>query len=344
LRWVPDVDGTVLIRVSRVAEHVKAIVLAGGHATRLWPITRDRPKPLLPLGDRTILARLLDQLAPVADEIVVSTNEKFEAEFAQAIEDVPAARLEIEKQASEAEKPGALGALFQVVDGLSADEDVLVVGGDNHYGFPLKSFVAEARDRDAPTVATKKLPSREEARAFGVVELARDTEIQAFHEKPDEPPSTLAATALYYYPAGWDKLFADYKTVAENSDDPEEMFDAPGRILEWAVEDGRPVHAWSFEEDWFDIGTAQGYLDALEQVVGDRYVEGDLTGCDVEGGVYVFGDARARDSELERVVLLPGAEVVDAELEDTIVDNHAYVEDVEFQGSRVGAYDEIRGD
>lgn len=323
---------------------VNAIVLAGGHATRLWPITRDRPKPLLPLGERTILARLIDQLEPVADEIVVSTNRKFEAEFAQAVEDVPGARLAIEEQASESEKPGALGALFQVVDELDPSEDVLVVGGDNHYGFQLKRFVAEAKGRDGPTVATKKLPSREEARSFGVVELGSDTRVQAFHEKPEDPPSQLAATALYYYPAGWDELFADYEKAAQNSPNTEEMFDAPGMILEWAVEQDRPVHAWSFEEAWFDIGTAEGYLDALEAVVGDRLVQGTLEDCELEGGVYVFGEAEAHDSELERVVLLPGARVEDAELTDCIVDNHAHVEDVELENSRIGAHDEVRGD
>jgi len=336
--------GTVLIRGAGHRCSVNAIVLAGGHATRLWPITRDRPKPLLPLGERTILARLLDQLEPVADEIVVSTNQKFEAEFAQAIEDVPGARLAIEEQASEAEKPGALGALFQVVDELPADEDVLVVGGDNHYGFQLKRFVGQARENEGPTVATKKLASREEARSFGVVELGDATEVQAFHEKPEEPPSQLAATALYYYPAGWDELFAAYERAAENSPNTEEMYDAPGMILDWAVGQGRTVHAWDFEDAWFDIGTAQGYLDALETVVGDRYVEGELEDCELENGVYVFGDARARGSELERVVLLPGAEVVDAELEDCIVDNHARVEGVDLEDSRVGAYDEIHGD
>jgi glucose-1-phosphate thymidylyltransferase len=323
---------------------VQAIVLAGGHATRLWPITRDRPKPLLPLGERTILARLLGELEPVADEIVVSTNRKFEEDFESAIEDVPGARLAIEEQTSEAEKPGALGALFQVVDELDPSEDVLVVGGDNHYGFQLKRFVAEVRDRDGPTVATKKLASREEAKSFGVVEIGEGSRIDAFHEKPDQPPSQLAATALYYYPSGWDELFAAYEKVAENSPDTQEMFDAPGMILDWAVENDRWVHAWSFEEAWFDIGTAEGYLDALEHVVGDRYVDGDLTDCEVEGGVYVFGDARARGSELERVVLMPGAEVVDAELEDTIVDNDAYVEGVDLESSRIGTHDEVRGD
>lgn len=335
--------GTVLIRGLPDCSLVQAIVLAGGHATRLWPITRDRPKPLLPLGEQTILDRLLDQLEPVADEVIVSTNEKFEDEFGQAIADRPRARLAIEKQASEAEKPGALGALFQVVDELDPDQDVLVVGGDNHYGFSLSSFVEDAREAEGPTVATKKLPTREEARSFGVVELASDAKIEAFHEKPDEPPSTLAATALYHYPAGWDELFAAYENIAQASEDPEEMFDAPGRILEWAVEDDRPVHAWSFEEDWFDIGTAEGYLDALQAVVGPRHVEGTLANCTEKDAVYVFGDARARNATLNRVVLLPGARVEDATLTDCIVDNEAHVEGVQLTNSRVGAHDELHG-
>lgn len=322
---------------------MQAILLAGGHATRLWPITRHRPKPLLPLGSRTILDRLLDQVAPLADEVLVSTNAKFASAFEEAIEGVPGARLVVEKQASEAEKPGALGAIFQLTEELTPREDLLVVAGDNHYGFDLTDFIDQAGEHTAPTVAVKALPEREQARQFGVVELAEGSRIEAFHEKPEDPPSNLAATALYHYPAGWDELFQAYEKAAKASANPEEMFDAPGRILEWAVDQGRPVHAWPFEDPWYDIGTAEGYLEALAEVVGPRFVEGELEECTEGPGVYVFGDARAYRSRLERTVLLPGARVEDAELTGCIVDNDAHVRSLALEGSLVGEHDELNG-
>lgn len=323
---------------------MQAILLAGGHATRLWPITRDRPKPLLPLGEDTILRRLLDTVVPIADEVIVSTNKLFENEFREAIEDVPKTRLFVEGQASEEDKPGALGALIEVASELDPEAPLMVVAGDNYYGFDMGRFAKEAANKDGPSVAVKKLERREDARAFGVVEKGEGSRVEAFHEKPEDPPSNLAATALYYYPPEWDRLFDAYAAHARKAMNTDELFDEPGRILEWGVTEGIPVHAWPFEQDWFDIGTPTGYLDALTSVVGDRHVEGELEDCREGQGVFVFGDARAKGSQLERTVLLPGAFVKNASLSETIVDSHAHVEDTTLEGSLVGMHDQIYGE
>ncbi len=322
---------------------MNVVVLAGGHATRLWPITRHRPKPLLPLGDQTILNRLLEDVVKLGDEVIVSTNELFEQEFQDAIADVPQTRLFVEGQSSEEEKPGALGALFEVADELDPSSPLLVVAGDNYYGFEMSRFAKEAGTLDGPSVAVKKLDRREDASQFGVVELEEGSRIRTFHEKPEDPPSNLAATALYHYPDGWDRLFDAYDAHARKAMNKDELFDEPGRILEWAVTEGTPVHAWSFEDHWFDIGTPEGYLNALEGVLGDRHVDGRLEDCDVQNGVYVFGDAQAVSSRLERTVLLPGARVEDATLSGCIVDSHANVQGVELQGSLIGDHDRIHG-
>lgn len=295
------------------------------------------------MGDTTILHRILDDAVSIADDVVVSTNQLFEGEFEEAIEDVAGTRLFVEAQASEAEKPGALGALFQAMETLDTSEDLLVIAGDNLYGFEMAAFGKQVKERDAPTVAVKALDRREDARAFGVVELKDGTRIDAFHEKPDEPPSNLAATALYHYPSGWDGLFDAYDAAARKAEDPGTMFDEPGRILEWAVDQGETVHAWAFEEDWFDIGTAKGYRDALTAVVGDRYVEGTVEGCTEGEGVFVFGDAHAEASSLEETILLPGAHVKDAELSRCIVDSDAVVSGLALADSLVGSHDRLHG-
>lgn len=293
------------------------------------------------MGDTTILHRILDVAGSIADDVIISTNQLFEDEFQEAIQGVAGTRLFVEAQASEAEKPGALGALFQAMETLDPNEDLLVIAGDNLYGFDMAEFGKQVKGRDAPTVAVKALERREDARSFGVVELKEGTRIDAFHEKPSNPPSNLAATALYHYPSGWDELFDAYDAAARQAEDPDTMFDEPGRILEWAVNKGETVHAWAFEEDWFDIGTPQGYLDALTSVVGDRYVAGSLEDCEEHGGVFVFGDARAETSSLEQTVLLPGARVKDAKLSKCIVDSDAEVSGVELKGSLVGAHDRL---
>lgn len=322
---------------------MRAILLAGGHATRLWPITRNRAKPLLPIGDVTLIERLLDQLAPVCSQVLVSTNALFADQFAPVIRDREGAELAIEEQTSESEKPGALGALIQLTDELDDDEPLMVVAGDNYYGFDLAGFAKAAGDNDGPTVAVKDLEDDTLASQFGIVDLAGGTRIEAFHEKPEDPPTTLAATALYHYPAGWQDLFDRYKRAAQASEDPREMFDAPGRILEWAVAQGRPVHAWAFEEAWHDIGTPTGYLEALAGIQGDRYLEGTVDGCEIGDNVYVFAGASAVDSTLEDTILLPEAAVEGATLTRCIVDSQAVIKDLELTGSIVGPNDLLQG-
>lgn len=288
--------------------------------------------------------RLLDQLEPACSEVLVSTNAKFEEPFERALEGRERTRLVVEGQASEAEKPGALGAILQLTEQLNGEGPLVVAGGDNHYGFELTRFLEAAEANDGPTVAVKELEDASMASQFGIVEQVQgSSRVERFHEKPEDPPSTLAATALYYYPDGWRELFDAYEAAARASANPRAMLDAPGRILEWAVSQGRSVHAWPFKEAWYDIGTAEGYLEALQGVVGPRFVQGELTDCEEGSGVYVFGDAQARGSRLENTVLLPGAVVENAELTNCIVDGQAHVRNVALGGSLVGAHDQLTG-
>ncbi|MGH2670479.1 MAG: sugar phosphate nucleotidyltransferase, partial [bacterium] len=280
---------------------------------------------------------------PRATEVLVSTNALFSPQFEPIVAKRRRCRLVVEEQRSEEETPGALGALLVTARDPPADEPLLVVAGDNVYGFPLARFLEGARANAAPTVAAKLLADKQLASSFGVIELAGGTRVAAFHEKPEDPPSSLVATALYLYPPGWAELFAAYERAARASPRPRAMLDAPGRILEWAVAHGRAVHAWVFEEPWYDVGSLAGYLDALQGTLGPRHVEGHLVDC-VEGpGVYVFGDARATGSRLEQVVLLPGAVVERSRLTRCIVDARARVVNAALADSLIGSHDTIVG-
>jgi len=92
-----------------------AIGLAGGYATRLWPITRNRPKMFLPIGPQTIIDSVLDQLETEAriDEVYVSTNARFADDFRDhlAKHDYKKPQLSIEDTSGEDEKFGVVGAL-----------------------------------------------------------------------------------------------------------------------------------------------------------------------------------------------------------------------------------------
>jgi len=112
------------------------------------------------------------------------------------------------------------------------------------------------------------------ASSFGIVDTEGD-EITDFKEKPEEPPSTLASTAFYFFPEDQISLFNEYEKHFKQTDVPAEKYlDEPGRLIEWAHEK-TDMYAYSFDGDWFDIGTRKGYLDATKAVVGENKISGD---------------------------------------------------------------------
>ncbi|PSQ41585.1 glucose-1-phosphate thymidylyltransferase, partial [Halobacteriales archaeon SW_5_68_122] len=122
---------------------MKAVVLAGGYATRLWPITKNRPKMLLPVGEITVIDRIFRELEDDdrIEEVYVSTNERFADEFEAHIadSDFEKPRLSVEDTSEESEKFGVVGALGQLVDRESVDDDLLVIAGDNLMGFDVSA-------------------------------------------------------------------------------------------------------------------------------------------------------------------------------------------------------------
>jgi glucose-1-phosphate thymidylyltransferase len=124
---------------------MKAIVLAGGYATRMWPITRDRPKMLLPLGDGTVIGQILEQLEADGrvDDVYVSVNRRFAGDFERflATSEFDRPRVSVEETTSEFEKLGVVGALRQLIKREEIDDDLLIVAGDNLMGFSMSAFI-----------------------------------------------------------------------------------------------------------------------------------------------------------------------------------------------------------
>ncbi|MFB6130667.1 MAG: NDP-sugar synthase, partial [Salinigranum sp.] len=237
---------------------MKAVVLAGGYATRLWPITKDRPKMFLPVGDGTVIDTIFEDLEgdDRVSEVFVSTNEyfaeEFEAYLAESRFEKPT--LSVEETTAEAEKFGVVGALAQLIDRENVDDDLLVVAGDNLISFGLSEFVDYFYEKRAPTIAAYDVGSRERAKSYGLVELDGDRVVD-FQEKPEDPKSTLVSIACYAYPAAVLPQFEEYLAGDNNPDEP-------GWFVQWLQARG-DVYAFSFDGAWFDIGTPESYLDAV---------------------------------------------------------------------------------
>ena len=320
-------------------QSMHAVVLAGGYATRLWPVTRNRPKMLLPVGESTVIDRILEELE--ADDRIeavhVSTNERFASDFREHVRgtDLEKPRLSVEETTDEDEKFGVVGALAQLVDreGI-ADEDLLVVAGDNLISFDIGEFVDCFEAREAPTLAAYDVGSRERAKSYGLVDLEGDRVVD-FQEKPDDPPSTLVSIACYAFPADAVR-FGEFLDGGNNPDEP-------GWFVQWLVE-RRDVYAFTFDGAWYDIGTPESYLEAVAWALdGEAIVAADASVADTTLGenVHVMSGATVRDSVVDRSIIFPKARVEDCEVHDSIIDRETRVRNLDLAGALIGAHSHI---
>src|SRR5262249_47956265 len=213
-------------------EPLKGIVLAAGYATRLYPLTLDTPKPLLEVGGRPILERLLGQLEqiPGLEDVYVVTNAKFAPHFREFAAGW-AGRLELEGveggTASDETELGAIGDLDLVIREHGLDDDLLVAAGDSIFdGARLDEFARLAVEKQAPVEAVYDVGDLEAVKRYSVITADDDGRIVAFEEKPEDPQSTLAGIALYFYPRSTLLLIGRYLAEGNNPDQP-------GRLVEW---------------------------------------------------------------------------------------------------------------
>jgi glucose-1-phosphate thymidylyltransferase len=234
------------------------LILCGGFATRLEPITLFVPKPLLPIGGKPILDYIVDDLEKTdADRIIISANKKFEDQFMYWITNKRARgltkkiELVIEPTLDNGSKFGAIKGIQYAIEKTGIKDDFMVIAGDNFYDGSVSAALGyfEKSGRKA-TVCVHEVGSLEEARKLGIVETDGNL-IKGFEEKPAEPKSTIASTGIYVYPKEVLPKFNEYLLGKNNPD-------APGYFLKWLI-GNTEVHAVVQEGEWFDIGTLETY-------------------------------------------------------------------------------------
>lgn len=317
---------------------MKAVVLAGGHATRLWPVTKDRAKPLLPLGEKPIIEYILEDLEDL-DEVIISTNDKFADDFREYIDEYNRenVRVAVESQNSEEEKPGTIGAIINLLEEEDIEDDLLVIGGDNYYSFDTAGFLDFCREKDGPVNVVYDVKDFDLASSFGIVDTEGE-KIVDFEEKPDQPPSTLASTACYYFPEKDVELFHRYENHFKETDIPAEKYlDEPGRLIEWAHEK-TDMYAYSFDGEWHDIGTVKGYVEAMRSVVDGNIVNGKTKNCEIGENVFIMEGSSLRDVKIEDAIIFPETEIEESEIRNSIVDRFCEIKDTDMKNALVGEH------
>jgi len=321
------------------APAMKAVVLAGGYATRLWPITKHRPKMFLPIGETTVIDRIFADLEADEriDEVFVSTNERFADDFRDhlAASEFEKPTLSIEDTSEEDEKFGVVGALAQLVDREGVDDDLVVIAGDNLISFDVGDFIDFFEDHGASSLAAYDVGSREMAKSYGLVELDGE-EVVDFQEKPDDPNSTLVSIACYAFTRETLPLLETYLSDGNNPDEP-------GWFVQW-LQARDTVCAYTFDEAWFDIGTPESYLDAVAWYLdGESRVADSATldNATVGENVHVMEDAELLNASVNNAVIFPKATVRDCDVRNSIIDEKTHIENMDLSGALIGAHTQI---
>jgi glucose-1-phosphate thymidylyltransferase len=229
---------------------MKALLLAGGYATRLRPLTDDRPKQLLPIAGRPMLDWILERMreVPDVDAVHLVTNSRFAADF-ERWADLNRVVVHDDGTRSNDDRLGAVGDLWLAIErGGLGDDDLLVLAGDNLFEYSLADFVAFWRERGAATsgVALYDCGDLALARHYGIVQTDAAGRIVDFVEKPSAPASTLAATATYLFARPHVELVPSYLGEGGSPDNS-------GSFVAWLAARER-VYGYRFEGRWFDIG------------------------------------------------------------------------------------------
>lgn len=234
--------------------------MAAGYATRLYPLTENQPKPLLKVAGKPIVEHIIEKMRGVEelDEIFIVTNHRFydhfriwlnHYEYSKKITIVDDGTL------TNDDRLGAVGDINFVLKEKEIDDDVLVIAGDNLFGFSLKKFVDKFNEKSASIVAFCDLGDIEKVRnKFGVGILDGERLVN-FEEKPNEPSSSLAATACYLFKRA---DLASIETAIEQG-----YADNSGDLVKWLVRKSF-VSAFVFDEHWFDIGSFESLKHAEE--------------------------------------------------------------------------------
>jgi glucose-1-phosphate thymidylyltransferase len=257
------------LATTRAAMNV--LILAAGYATRLYPLTESKAKPLLEVAGKPMMEWVIDNLATIEGlgKVYVVTNNKFARDFQTWADhyNQTHAKLAFEivndGSTSDSDKLGAIGDINLVITRANlAEDDLIVVAGDNLFSQSLEEFGRFCREKKQPVLGVYDVGSLEEAKKYGVVDIDPDGVITSFEEKPAKPKSTLIGIALYYYPKETVASITTYIVAGNNPDQP-------GRFVQWLYP-RTAVQTWKVPGTWFDVGSKETLEQANQIFAGFR--------------------------------------------------------------------------
>ncbi|MCX6009307.1 MAG: nucleotidyltransferase family protein [Chloroflexi bacterium] len=227
---------------------MKSLILASGFGTRLYPLTTTKAKALLEYKGKASISHIVGWI-PQDIDILVNINKKFEADFRRWQDTIGrAVTLCVEPVFTEEQAFGAVGSLDYWIRAKNINDDLLVIASDNYFELDLRQFIAAYNGKNT-LVAVYDIGDKSKASQYGVVQLDGH-KITGFEEKPAQPKSSLIAIACYILPPRIFPLL--FQCCAQGKRDN------LGNFIAYLIETDE-VHAYTFSELWFDIGSIDVY-------------------------------------------------------------------------------------
>lgn len=235
---------------------MKVIILLAGYATRMYPLTENQPKALLPLKGKPVINYIIEQInrLPGVTTIYAVTNSKFFTHFTNWAKTAPTTiPIEVlnDGTTNNENRLGANGDTYFTIKEKNIDDELFIVAGDNYFTYDLKEQYDLFKKSNCDTLAGKELDDIEKLKAFAVAKLDDNGKVLELVEKPPKPQSNIAIYATYFYLKDTVKLFKQYLDEGNNPD-------PPGAFPQW-LHKIKDVYVYKMNGDCYDIGTIEMY-------------------------------------------------------------------------------------
>lgn len=263
------------------------MILAAGKGTRVRPLTKDLPKPMIPILGKPVMEYLIEHLARHGvKEIMINVahlNKKIEQYFSNG------QRLGVQIGYSyeghfdhgelQAKPRGSAGGMRYIQDfGGFFDTTTIVLCGDALIDLDIGAALFEHKQKKAMvSIVTMEVPSSEVSN-YGIVETDKDGRVISFQEKPqaEDARSSLASTGIYFFEPEAIALIPEG-----------EIFDIGSQLFPLLVEKGLPFYAQKRFYNWIDIGRISDYWEVLQRVLRGEISYMEMPGKEVRPGVWV---------------------------------------------------------
>ena len=315
---------------------MEAIILAGGHATRLYPLTIDRPKPLLKINNKAILGYIIEHLEACQDikKINIITNKKFKPEFDKWLStlycNIPI-KVISNHIVNPDEKFSAIDNVKLVLETEKINSDCLIIAGDGIFNFEIGGLVEKFKKLDKSLVLAFDMKDISKTTPFNNLFINEQGDITEMIEKPKDPKTSLISICYYALKKEDLNLINNYLQETEN-------LDAPGHFIQWLYK-RKPINHYLVDNIWFDIGNAKDLLNAHKSFMDKSLLTEKnvaLINSKIKGKVHIFDNSNIENSDIEDCIIFENTKIKNCKLKNCIIDKNTDITNLNLEDSVIG--------